>query len=81
MKRKVALGGRLRREFSRSMSVEPGERYLPKLKRRKRASELQCSFANRNAPEFVPSGSVKNCAEQTPSFFRGTKKRTAQCCR
>ena len=53
MKRKVALGGRPEREFSWSMSVEPGEWCLPKLKRHKRVSELLCSFAKWNAPEFV----------------------------
>ena len=57
MKRKVALGGRLEREFPWSMSVEPGELCLLKLKRHKRVSELLCDFAKWNAPEFVPDSS------------------------
>ena len=57
MKRKVALGGRPEREFSWSMSVEPGEWCLLKLKRHKRVSELLCDFAKWNAPEFVPDSS------------------------
>ena len=81
MKRKVALGGRPEREFSWSMSVEPGERCYRSMKRRKRASELPCNFAERKAPDFVLNDSFLNRAEQIPCFFGTAKKRTGQCCR
>ena len=81
MKRKVAVWGRSNREFSWSMSVEPGERYLPKHKRRKRASELPCAACCWKTPDFVPDSSFGNRVEQTPCFFRTRKKRTGRCCR
>ena len=81
MKRKVAVWGRSNREFSWSMSVEPGERYLPKHKRRKRASELPCAACCWKTPDFVPDSSFGNRVEQTPCFFGTAKKRTGQCCR
>ena len=46
MKRKVAVGGRLGREFSWSMSVEPGERYSPK-------TRFRCDLQTQKIPEFV----------------------------
>ena len=64
MKRKVAVGGRPNREFSWSMSVEPGERCYRKHKRRKRAPESQCDFAVLENPGFCSGrflcGNVQN---------------------
>ena len=79
MKRKVAAMGRCCREFSWSMSVEPGERCLPKHRRESVDEPMRLDV--RKPPDFVPDGSVKNRAEQIPCFFRTRKKRTDRCCR
>ena len=74
MKRKVALGGRPEREFSWSMSVEPGEWCLLKLKRHKRVSELLCDFAKWNAPEFVPDSSRARVVWNKLRVFSGQQR-------
>ena len=66
MKRKVALGGRPGREFSWSMSVEPGEWYLPK--HLKNGANVRRAAANlARTPGFCPSQMLM--AGQTPCFF------------
>ena len=56
------------------MSVEPGERYLPKLKRHKRVPELLCGFAEWNAPEFVPDGSRARTVWNKLRVFSGQQR-------
>ena len=76
MKRKVAFGGRLEREFSQSMSVNRAKRYaLRHSKTSQTCGEALCCFF-RIPPEFVPADAD---AGANSVFFRGQKKRTEQC--
>ena len=74
MKRKVALRGRLEREFSWSMSVEPGEWCLPKLKRHKRVPELLCDFAYGMPRNLFRTALERERCGTNSEFFQDSKE-------